>query len=184
MPVPSTTGDPGTNLLDFSGMKPILPSTILRFVTVMALAGIIIEFATVTFRPMLARWFPPLYPHLVALLALSLLSVLWGGRGLWRRIVIGAALIAFVAVGFLAQLVYSVSDSRPQSICSSAYHRLPAGHNAREIGLPNDFFAQPEISFSWPGDFTCTWPSDGDIEGATYTWPIATMTSDIAANFS
>lgn len=158
----------------------------IRIITAGALLGFIVELILAQRSSSFVKYFPPLFPHLIALALLTAVALAWGRPGWLRRTVATIGVIALLSVGAFAYSFGGFSNSRPAAVCSYTYSiLLPEDHPARSVGLGEALGHVPEIDISWPGEYTCTWPPEsGEEDKVTYTTSLLASASIMATLWS
>lgn len=132
---------------------------IVRLVTLGGLVSLICQFVLAYKEPDSVASFPTLFPQLVVLLVLVVISGFWGRGWVLRGLVMIAAVLVAAILLFYSYTVLGFTAARPAQLCTWIYDDLPEESRAG-IELPEDSWVQPTVEFSWPGDITCAWPAE------------------------
>ncbi|MEZ5084829.1 MAG: hypothetical protein R2722_00770 [Tessaracoccus sp.] len=164
-------------------MEKVVPRTI-RLVTLAGLLLLIAQLLLAYAKPDWVWYFPPLLPQLVVLLVLIILSVIFGRGSALNGLVMILAVVMTVLLLFGSFAVFGFTTLRQNQLCLWTHEALPEERKA-EVQLPEDTTKQPEVSLSWPGDYTCTWtdPESGE-ERASYTQSVLVMVRNFGTLWS
>ncbi|HMR49317.1 MAG TPA: hypothetical protein PKE40_08825 [Arachnia sp.] len=146
--------------------------SIVRLVTLGGLLSLIAQFYLAYKDPDSVSSFPALFPQLVVLLVLVVISGVWGRGWVLRGLVMIAAVLLAAILLFFSYTVLGFTAARPAQLCTWIFDDLPEERRA-ELSLPADTWMQPAVEFSWPGDVTCIWPAEEVPEEPPPTEPPA-----------
>ncbi|MDF1489280.1 hypothetical protein [Tessaracoccus caeni] len=156
-------------------MEKVVPSAI-RLVTLAGLLALIAQLVQSYREPEWVWNFPPLFPQILVLLVLVIISGFWGKGWAMRALVMTAAVVSAVLLLFASYGVFGFATLRQKDLCVWTYESLPADRKAEAGQIPEGRDARPAVTIDWPGEYTCTWTDPEDkTEVATYTQPLLVM---------
>lgn len=122
----------------------------------------------------IVRYFPPFFVQLFVVFGLAVFGIIFAGRGVIRRVAIGATIAASIAVAVTFLGFYNYPKNFPVTVCSYLYRHLEAEGAAPSVGIPDTATSSDvEVSIEWPGEVACKWSaSSAGYEGASYSVPM------------